>query len=90
VIVWGLASASGAEGGKMRTVFWIGTLYLVVVGAAEIYSGMATNSPTADTIKGLPSAGSLMGSTGTTAAMLDFASAAAIYFLVLHDGKVFS
>lgn len=74
----------------MRTVFWLGTLYLVVVGGATLYSNMAASSPTSDTIKGLPSVGSLMGSTGTTAAVLDFAGAAAIYFLLLHDGKLFS
>lgn len=66
----------------MKTVFHIAAIYLAVVGAATLYSGSAANSPTSDTISKLPSAGSLMGSTGTTAVALDLAAAAALWFLV--------
>lgn len=68
----------------MKTAAWIGVIYLAVVGGATFYSNMATSSPTSDTIKGLPSIGSLMGSTGTTAAALDLAGAGAIWFLALR------
>ena len=74
----------------MRTVGWILTAYLLVIAGATFYSNSATSSPTADSIAALPSVGSLAGSTGTTAAVLDLAGAAAIYFLWLHDGKWFS
>jgi hypothetical protein len=71
----------------MKWIAGIGVLYLTVIGAATIYSGMATSSPTSDTIAGLPSTGSLLGSTGTTAGVLDLATAGAVYYFFLH-GKL--
>ena len=68
----------------MKTLAWVAVGYLALVGAATFYSNTATSSPTADTIAQLPSVGSLMGSTGTTAAALDLAGAAAIWFFVLR------
>jgi hypothetical protein len=68
----------------MKIAAWIGVAYLAIVGAATFYSGTAANSPTADQIAALPSLGSLMGSTGTTAAVMDLAAAGAVYFFVLH------
>ena len=68
----------------MKTVAWIAVAYLGLVGVATFYSGVSANSPTADQIAGLPSVGSLMGSSGTTAAALDIAGAAAIWFFVLR------
>jgi hypothetical protein len=67
----------------MKTLGWVGVAYLVVVGAATFYSGTAANSPTADQIAALPSLGSFMGSTGTTAAVMDLAAAGALWFFVL-------
>jgi hypothetical protein len=66
----------------MKYLPWILGGYLLVVGAATIYSGTATSSPTADTVAGLPSLGSLLGSTGTTAGVLDLAGAAAAIWLL--------
>ena len=68
----------------MKTVAWVGVVYLGLVGVATFYSGMAANSPTADQIAKLPSVGSLVGSSGTTAAALDLAGAAALWFFVLR------
>jgi len=67
----------------MKTAAWIGVAYLALVGAATFYSGTAANSPTADTIAQLPSLGSLLGSTGTTAAVMDLAAAGALWFFVI-------
>jgi len=67
----------------MKTVAWVGVAYLALVGAATFYSGTAPNSPTADQIAALPSLGSFMGSTGTTAAVLDLAAAGALWFFVI-------
>jgi hypothetical protein len=67
----------------MKTIAWLGVAYLAVVGAATFYSGTATNSPTADQIAALPSLGSLLGSTGTTAAVMDLAAAGALWFFVV-------
>jgi len=67
----------------MKTVAWVGVAYLALVGAATFYSGTAANSPTADQIAALPSLGSFMGSTGTTAAVLDLAAAGALWFFVI-------
>jgi hypothetical protein len=67
----------------MKTVAWIGVAYLALVGAATFYSSVGTNTPTSDTVAQLPSVGSLMGSTGTTAAVMDLAAAGAVWFFVL-------
>lgn len=67
----------------MKTVAWIAVAYLGVVGAATLYSSVGSNTPTSDTIAQLPSIGSFLGSTGTTAAVMDLAGAAALYFFVL-------
>jgi hypothetical protein len=67
----------------MKLAAWAAVIYLAAVGGAEMYSGFATASPTADMIKALPSAGSLLSSTGTTAAALDFGAAAALWFFVI-------
>jgi type IV secretory pathway VirB2 component (pilin) len=75
---------AAAVGGKtMRTVAWIAVGYLALVGAATLYSAVGTSTPTSDTIAQLPSVGSLMGSTGTTAAVMDLAAAGAVWFFVL-------
>jgi hypothetical protein len=71
----------------MKWLAGIGVIYLVAVGGATIYSGMASASPMSDTIAGLPSTGSLLGSTGTTAGVLDLATAGAVYYFFLH-GKL--
>lgn len=68
----------------MKIAAWALVGYLTVVGAATFYSGSSTNSPTADSIAGLPSAGSLLGSSGTSAAALDLGAAAAVWFFVLR------
>jgi len=78
-----IAAAAGLEGKAMRTAAWLGVAYLAVVGAATFYSGVAASSPTSDTIAQLPSLGSLMGSTGTTAAVMDLAAAGALWFFVI-------
>jgi len=67
----------------MKIAAWLAVGYLAVVGAATFYSGASTDSPTADQVAGLPSAGSLLGSSGTSAAALDFGAAAAIWFFIL-------
>lgn len=67
----------------MKTLAWLGVAYLAVVGAATFYSGVGTNTPTSDTIAQLPSLGSFLGSTGTTAAVMDLAAAGALYFFVV-------
>jgi hypothetical protein len=66
----------------MKTAVKIGALYLAVVGAATFASGSMTNSPTMDSVAKMPSLGSLMSSTGTTAAALDIGGAAVLFFLV--------
>ena len=71
----------GAKGMKMAA--WLGVLYLGVVGAATFYSGVATSSPTSDTIAALPSVGSLLGSSGTTAAVMDLAAAGATWYFFI-------
>jgi hypothetical protein len=71
-------------GDEMKTVAWVGVAYLALVGVATFYSGVSANSPTADSIAKLPSVGSLVGSSGTTAAALDVAGAAALWFFVLR------
>lgn len=67
----------------MKTIAWVAVGYLALVGAATFYSGVSTNSPTADTVAGLPSLGSLLGSTGTTAAVMDLAAAAGLYYFAV-------
>jgi len=67
----------------MKTVAWVAVAYLTLVGAATFYSNMATSSPTADSVAALPSTGSLLGSTGTTAAVLDLATAGAVYWFLV-------
>lgn len=68
----------------MKTGLWILSLYLAAVGGATIASNMMADTPVLDTIKGLPSTGSLLGSTGTTAGVLDLGTAAAIWFIALR------
>lgn len=68
----------------MKLVAWGAVIYLAAVGAATFYSGTAENSPTADSVAKLPSTGSLLGSTGTTAAALDLATAGAVWFFFLR------
>ena len=68
----------------MKTLAWVGVAYLAIVGAATFYSGMAENSPTADQVAQLPSIGSFLGSTGTSAAALDLGGAAALWFFALR------
>jgi len=80
-----LAMAAAIGGNKtMRTAAWVAVAYLVAVGGATFWSGTAANSPTADSIAALPSLGSLLGSTGTTAAVMDLGGAAAIWFFALR------
>ena len=81
-----LMAGAAAVGGQkaMKTFAWVGVGYLAVVGLATFYSGVAASSPTSDTIAQLPSLGSFLGSTGTTAAVMDLAAAGALYFFVLH------
>ena len=80
-----LLMAAAIGGSKvMKIAAWVGVGYLALVGIATFYSGVSANSPTADQIAALPSIGSLMGSTGTTAAALDVAGAAAVWFFVLR------
>ena len=67
----------------MKIAAWVAVGYLALVGAATFYSGVGTNTPTSDTVAQLPSVGSLLGSTGTTAAVMDLAAAGAIWFFVL-------
>lgn len=66
----------------MKTAVKIGAIYLAVIGAATFASGVMTNSPTMDSVAKMPSVGSLMGSTGTTAAAMDIGGAAILFFLV--------
>jgi hypothetical protein len=68
----------------MRTMWWVLAAYLAVVGGATLAANSMTNSPTLDTVAGLPSTGSLLGSTGVTAGALDLGTAAAIWFLALR------
>lgn len=68
----------------MKIAAWLAVGYLAVVGGATMYGASAASSPTADSIAALPSLGSLMGSTGTTAAALDLGAAAAVWFFVLR------
>jgi len=86
VLLYAVGTALGFSEGTMKMLAWAGVAYLVLVGGATLYSNMggATPTPTADTIMALPSPGSLMGSTGTTAGALDLGAAAALYFFVLH------
>lgn len=72
----------------MRTVAWIGVIYLGVVGAFTFWSASASGTtPTADSIAMLPSIGTLFSASGggatVTAAALDLAGAGAIYFFYL-------
>jgi len=67
-----------------KLIFGVLALYVAAVGIATIASGSMANSPTLDTVAGLPSTGSLLGSTGTTAGVLDIGTAAAIYFFALR------
>lgn len=71
----------------MKWVGIIGAIYLASIGAATIASSMMADSPTFDTIAALPSTGSLLGSTGTTAGVLDLATAGALYYFLAH-GKL--
>jgi hypothetical protein len=77
------AAAMGVKGKPMKYLAWGGVLYSVLVGAATFYSGAVANSTTSDSIAALPSIGSLAGSTGTMAGVLDLATAGAIWFFVL-------
>jgi hypothetical protein len=78
-----LAAAVIGGNRTMKTVAWIGVAYLAVVGAATLYSAVGTNTPTSDTIAQLPSVGSFLGSSGTTAAIMDLGAAAALWFFVV-------
>ncbi len=62
-------------------------VYSAGVGIATFASGISDNSPTADTIAGLPSVGSFLNSTGTTAALMDIAAGAAIWWWVMRSRK---
>jgi hypothetical protein len=86
MILEALAATGLVKESTMKMLAWAGVAYLVLVGGATMYSNMggATPTPTADTIMALPSPGSLLGSTGTTAGVLDLGAAAALYFFVLH------
>lgn len=68
----------------MKTAGWILTVYLGVIGAATLYSAMGSNTPTSDTVATLPSAGSLLNSTGATAALLDAAGAFLAWKFLVH------
>jgi hypothetical protein len=68
----------------MKTFGWIAVAYLGLVGAATLYSATAQNSPTSDTVAGLPSLGSLLGSSGSMAAFMDFAGAGAAYWFLVR------
>lgn len=59
-------------------------IYSIGVGLATFASNSMTTSPTFDTIAGLPSTGSLLGSTGTTAAVMDVATGAVIWWWVMR------
>jgi len=69
----------------MKQVLLILAIYSAGVGVATFASNAMTNSPTIDTIAGLPSTGSLLGSTGTTAGVMDLATAAAIWWFAMRD-----
>jgi hypothetical protein len=45
----------------VKTIFYVGALYFAVVGLAAFVSNSAKDSPTADTVAALPSAGTLLG-----------------------------
>jgi hypothetical protein len=68
----------------MKTAAWVAVAYLGVVGAATFASGVMADSPTMDSIAHLPSVGSFLGSSGTTAAALDLGGATAIWFFFLR------
>jgi hypothetical protein len=86
MLLYALGRALGIPEETMKTLAWVGVAYLVLVGGATMYSNMggSTPTPSADTIAALPSPGSLFSSTGSTAAGLDLASAAALWYFVLN------
>lgn len=79
-VTWG----GTGKGFNMKTALWAAAVYLVVIGGATLASNSMKDSPTLDTIAGLPSTGSLLGSTGVTAGALDLATAGAIWFMALR------
>lgn len=45
----------------MKTIFYVGAVYLLAVGVASFISNSANDSPTADTVAALPSVGTFLG-----------------------------
>ncbi len=68
----------------MKPILLALAVYSAGVGIATFASNAMSNSPTIDTIAGLPSTGSLLHSTGTTAGVLDLATAGAIWWFAMR------
>lgn len=69
----------------MKPILLALAVYSAGVGLATFASNAMANSPTIDTIAGLPSAGSLLHSTGTTAAVLDLGTAGLIWWFAMRS-----
>jgi len=69
----------------MKPILLALAVYSAGVGLATFASNAMANSPTIDTIAGLPSTGSFLGSTGTTAAVLDLGTAALIWWWAMRS-----
>lgn len=69
---------------SLKPVLLVLAFYSVAIGVATFASSAMTDSPTFDTVAGLPSAGSLLHSTGTTAALLDFATAGGLWWFAMR------
>lgn len=68
----------------MKGLLWAGVAYLGIVGIATFWSASSPGTtPTADTVAGLPSPGTLFGGgqgATTTGALLDIAGAGALWY----------
>lgn len=69
---------------NMKMILLALAAYSAGVGIATFISSFADSSPTADTIAGLPSTGSLLHSTGTTAGVMDLATAGVIWWFAMR------
>jgi len=69
----------------MKPILLALAVYSAGVGLAAFASNAMANSPTLDTIAGLPSTGSLLHSAGTTAAVLDLGTAAIIWWWAMRS-----
>ena len=80
-VTWGNGGDSLVD---MKMILLAVAVYSVGVGLATFASNAMDNSPTIDTIAGLPSTGSLLHSTGTTAAALDIGTGALIWWWAMR------